>query len=209
MRDSCYGAVSWFQSVHMSNRRSSTGTRLPVPVELIQRRIYFIRGEKVMLDEDLAELYHVSTKALNLAVRRNADRFPPDFMFQLTQEEFERLKANSGTSGWGGRRYAPFAFTEHGVAMLSSILKSKRAIEMNIHIIRAFMKLREVLASHKALARKIEQLDFRQKDQEKILSMVVQDVAALGKSVALGLKPLEPPRRRKPRIGFLADPNGR
>ena len=193
----------------MSNRRSSTGTRLPVPVELIQRRIYFIRGEKVMLDEDLAELYHVSTKALNLAVRRNTDRFPPDFMFQLTQEEFERLKAHSGISGWGGRRYAPFAFTEHGVAMLSSILKSKRAIEMNIHIIRAFMKLREVLASHKALARKIEQLDSRQRDQEKILSMVVQDVAALGKSIALGLKPLEAPRRRKSRIGFLADPNGR
>ena len=190
----------------MSRKRPSADTRLPVPAELIQRRIYLIRGEKVMLDSDLAELYHVSTKALNLAVRRNTDRFPPDFMIELTPDEFEELKAYSGTSGWGGRRYPPKAFTEHGVAMLSSILKSKRAIQMNICIIRAFMKLREVLASHKALARKIEQLDSKQKDQAELLSIVVQDIDELGRTVSREFKKLEPARRRRSSIGFIAGP---
>src|SRR5438046_2064170 len=106
----------------MATKRSSTAGRLPVPVELIQRRIYLFRGEKVMLDTDLAELYKVPTKSLNLAVRRNADRFPADFMFQLTPAEFENLRHQNETSSWGGRRYAPLAFTEHGVSMLSSVL---------------------------------------------------------------------------------------
>jgi phage regulator Rha-like protein len=139
--------------------------QLPVPVETITRRIYLIRGQKVMLDSDLAELYQVLTKNLNKAVRRNTDRFPADFMFQLTQEEAESLRFQIGTSneGRGGRRYLPYAFTEHGVAMLSSVLNSKRAVQMNILIIRAFVQLRELLASHKDLAQKIELMETTQK----------------------------------------------
>jgi len=131
---------------------------LPVPLETIERRIYLIRSQKVMLDRDLADLYQVPTKSLNLAVRRNADRFPEDFMFQLTKEEVRSLRFQSETSnkGRGGRRYLPHAFTEHGVAMLSSVLNSKRAVQVNILIIRAFVKLREMLSTHKDLARKLE-----------------------------------------------------
>src|ERR1700730_9806367 len=136
----------------MPDKKSPT-ERLPVPVELVERRIYLIRGQKVMLDADLAELYQVETKTLNRQVKRNADRFPEDFMFQLTAEEAESLRYQIGTSneGRGGRRYLPYAFTEHGVAMLSSVLKSPRAVQMNILIIRAFVKLRELLANHKDL----------------------------------------------------------
>jgi hypothetical protein len=122
-----------------------------IPVELIERKIYTIRGAKVMLDSDLADLYQVPTKVLNQAVRRNLDRFPADFMFQLTEEEVENLRSQIVTSstGHGGRRYQPYAFTEHGVAMLSSVLASKRAISLNILIIRAFVRLREYLATQK------------------------------------------------------------
>jgi hypothetical protein len=126
-----------------------------VPVEIIERKIYLIRGCKVMLDSDLAELYQVPTKVLNQAVRRNFDRFPSDFMFQLNEEELEGLRSQIVTSkvGRGGRRYTPYAFTEHGVAMLSSVLSSKRAVALNILIIRAFVRLREYLATHKDLSR--------------------------------------------------------
>ena len=129
-------------------------------VERVERRILMIRGEKVMLDSDLAALYGVPTGRLNEAVRRNAARFPPDFMFQLTSEEVENLKDRFGASGLrshiaiskrtrGGRRYPPLAFTEHGVAMLSSVLRSQRAIQVNIAIMRAFVRLRRLLATHK------------------------------------------------------------
>ena len=132
------------------NILQSTG-QMPLPLELIERRIYVIRGQKVMLDADLAELYQAPTKNLNLAVRRNTERFPEDFMFQLTAEEAESLRLQSATSklGRGGRRYLPYAFTEHGVAMLSSVLNSQRAVQMSILIIRALVKLRELLATHK------------------------------------------------------------
>src|SRR5258707_11209942 len=114
-----------------------------------------MRGQKVMFDTDLAELYQVSTGNLNLAVRRNPTRFPGDFMFQLTKEEFENLRLQIASSSWGGRRYMPFAFTEHGVAMLSSVLSSDRAVQMNILIVRAFIRLRDILATHKHLARRL------------------------------------------------------
>jgi phage regulator Rha-like protein len=145
--------------------------QLLVPVELVERRIYLIRGQKVMLDSDLAELYQVLTKNLNLAVRRNANRFPPDFMFQLTREEAESLRLQIATSneGRGGRRYPPYAFTEHGVAMLSSVLNSERAVQMNIVIIRAFLKLREVLATHKDLAERMEQIESSQREHGSII----------------------------------------
>src|SRR5213594_4688397 len=128
-----------------------------IPNELIDQKIYLIRHHKVMLDEDLAELYGVTTGNLNLAVRRNPKRFPADFMFQLNREETQALLLqNARAKGRGGRRTPPYAFTEQGVAMLSSVLNSDRAIEVNIQIIRVFTKLRELIASHKDLTRKIE-----------------------------------------------------
>lgn len=141
-----------------------------VPVEIIQNKIYLIRGQKVMFDSDLAFLYGVETKVLIQSVKRNLRRFPLDFCFQLTQEEYGFLRSQIVTSkeGRGGRRYSPFVFTEQGVAMLSSVLKSERAIEVNIQIMRVFTKLRELMISHKDLARKIEDLErkFQDKFQE-------------------------------------------
>ena len=117
----------------------------------IEKRIYFVRSQRVILDTDLATLYRVPTKAFNQAVRRNMLRFPADFMFQLTSDETENLRSQIVTSSWGGRRYLPFVFTEQGVAMLSSVLNSDRAIQVNIAIMRAFVKLRELLATHQDL----------------------------------------------------------
>ena len=130
-----------------------------IPVERIENHILLIRGHKVLLDSDLAELYGVETGALTRAVRRNIDRFPDDFMFQLTNDEFEDLKSQSGISSWGGRRYAPYAFTEQGVAMLSSVLHSPRAVQVNIEIMRTFVRLRQMLASNTELARKLHNLE--------------------------------------------------
>src|SRR5215469_12105177 len=125
----------------MAHKESSATETLPTPVESVTRKIYIIRGQRVMLDSDLAQLYQVETKALNRAVKRNADRFPEDFMFQLTGEEAKNLRCQIGASGsgYGGRRYLPYAFTEHGVAMLSTALHSPRAVQMSIFIVRAFV----------------------------------------------------------------------
>ena len=157
-----------------------------------------------MLDSDLAELYQVTTGNLNLAVRRNLDRFPEDFMFQLTKEEFENLRLQFATSSsaYGGRRSLPYAFTEHGVAMLSSVLNSPRAIQLNILIIRAFVRLRELLATHKDLAQKIEKLEATQKDHAVMLALIVKDMQTLAKSVKKEFKKLRAPRRKMARIGF-------
>ena len=141
---------------------TSPTSQLTVPVEMIERRIYLIRGQKVMLDRDLAELYQVETFNLNKAVKRNHDRFPEDFMFQLSKEEAESLTFQIGMSkpaGRGGRRTPPYAFTQEGVAMLSSVLRSKRAVQVNIAIMRAFFRLREILATNKDLARRISELE--------------------------------------------------
>ena len=179
---------------------SSATDLLPVPVEVIDRRIYLIRGQKVMLDRDLAALYRVETFNLNKAVKRNLNRFPEDFMFQLSREEAQSLRFQIGMSkpggGRGGRRYPPYAFTEHGVAMLSSVLNSERAVAMNILIIRAFVKLREILATHQDLARKIEELELRQEVQASHIANIYKIVKSL-KS-----RPREP--RRHP-IGFLTN----
>lgn len=142
-----------------------------VPVQVIERKIYLIRGLKVMLDSDLAALYQVPTKRLNEAVRRNIERFPDDFMFQLTVEELDMvLRSQIATSnvGRGGRRYPPHAFTEHGVAMLSSVLSSKCAVALNILIIRAFVRLRDYLATHQDLARKLEDVGARSRSTARI-----------------------------------------
>ena len=128
-------------------------------LQIIQNKIYQIRGERVMLDFDLAELYEVETRVLKQAVRRNLDRFPEDFMFELTKEEYDNLTSQNVISSHGGRRYMPFAFTEQGVAMLSSVLKSKKAVQVNISIIRAFVVLRQHLADYKDLKEAIAVLE--------------------------------------------------
>jgi hypothetical protein len=149
----------------------SLNIKVQIPTEVIARCIYLIRGQKVMLDKDLAELYDVSTKNLNKAVERNIERFPLDFMFQLTKEEYESLRFQFGTSnkGRGGRRYLPYVFTELGVAMLSSVLKSEHAVQMNISIIRAFVKLRQLLSTNKDLSQKVAELEREQKKHSQHL----------------------------------------
>ena len=134
-----------------------------VPVEQIERLIRLARGEKVLLDADLARLYGVETKALNRATKRNRGRFPSDFMFQLTAKEAANLRCQFGTSslGYGGRRYRPYAFTEQDVAMLSSVLRSERAVQVNVAIMRAFVSLRRMLAGNEALARKLAEMERR------------------------------------------------
>ena len=148
-----------------------------IPVELIQQKILIIRGQRVMLDSDLADLYRVETGALNRAVRRNRDRFPADFMFQLDPNEFEILRCQIGTSKTrGGRRYLPFVFTEHGVSMLSSVLNSPRAVQVNIEIMRAFVRLREIIGSHKDLARKLEVLEKKYDSQFRVVFEAIREL---------------------------------
>lgn len=133
--------------------------QLLIAEQKILNKIYVIRNEKIMLDKDLAEMYNVETKQLKRQVKRNMDRFPKDFMFELNQKEFENLRSQIGTSSWGGTRYMPMAFTEQGVAMLSSILNSKTAIEVNIRIIRVFTKLREYALTHKEILMQLAKLE--------------------------------------------------
>ena len=163
---------------------------LAIAADRIEQTIRLFRGERVILDADLATLYGVPTGALNRAVKRNRDRFPADFMFQLTKEEFENLKCQIGTSSWGGRRTLPYAFTEHGVAMLSSVLNSPRAVQVNIEIVRAFVRLRQVLASHKDLARKFAALEAKYDSQFKAVFDAIRQL----------MNPPPDPRRRS--IGF-------
>jgi hypothetical protein len=142
-----------------------------VPIERVEKSILFIRGEKVILDRDLAELYGVSTKALKQAVRRNAERFPGDFMFTLDGVEFENWRSQFVTSKYDrmGLRYAPMAFTEQGVAMLSSVLRSKRAIAVNVEIMRTFVRLRRLITSNAELARQLKQLEGKYDRQFKVV----------------------------------------
>jgi hypothetical protein len=142
-------------------------------LQLIQNKIHTIRNEKVMLDFDLAELYETETKNLNLAVKRNINRFPEDFMFQLTKEEFGNLRLQNETSSYGGRRYLPYAFTEQGIAMLSSVLNSKIAIEVNITIMRTFIKIRQYSINYKELADKLLQHDKQFTDIYEALDYLI------------------------------------
>lgn len=130
-------------------------------IQVIQKKIFLIRGQRVMLDKDLSDMYGVSTKSLNQAVRRNAKRFPPDFMFQLNKLEFEDLRLQIETSSWGGARYLPNAFTEHGITMLSSILKSETAINVNIAVVRAFILLKQYNTDIKLLQHRIQELESK------------------------------------------------
>jgi len=164
-----------------------------VPLERIERAILTLRRQKVMLDADLAAMYGVDTKVLVRAVKRNKDRFPPDFMVQLSSDEFERLRFHSGTSSsWGGRRYRPYAFTEQGVAMLSSVLRSARAVQVNIEIMRTFVRLRRMVASNAELARRLHELEKKYDVQFKT---VFDAIRAL-------MTPPDKPRRS---IGFRVE----
>ena len=149
-----------------------------IPIERIQKCIYLLRGQKVMLDRDLSALYGVKTKVLNQAVKRNIERFPPDFMFQLSDSEDQRLRSQIVTSkkGRGGPRYNPYAFTEQGIAMLSSVLRSKQAIEVNIAIMRTFVQLRKILADNALLRRKIESLEKKYDEQFQHVFAVLQQM---------------------------------
>jgi len=176
-----------------------------VPQEIIEKKIYLVRGKKVMFDKDLAQLYGVLTKNLNKAVKRNIERFPEDFMFQLNQQEIEVLRFQIGTSknlgfqfktskkGRGGRRYLPYVFTQEGIAMLSGVLHSPRAIHVNIQIMRTFVRLREFLASHKDLAHKLEELEKRYDAQFKAVFDAIRQI-------------MNPPEVPKRRVGFHTEP---
>jgi hypothetical protein len=173
-----------------------------IPVEIIDRKIYLVREQKIMLDRDLAELYGVETRALVQAVHRNIDRFPKDFMFQLSTAELENWRSQIVMSNPGakmGLRRPPYAFTELGVAMLSSVLNSKRAVQMNILIMRAFVRLREILATHKDLARAVEDIGRRQEEQGEQITAIIETINQL-------LLPEPVPAKR--RIGFHADEEG-
>jgi len=159
--------------------------------EEIQQCILFIRNENVMIDTHLAILYGVQTKVLVQAVKRNIVRFPNDFMFQLTQEEFEDLRSQFVTSNWGGRRYLPYVFTEQGVAMLSSVLHSKQAIQVNIEIIRAFVRLRKLTDSHKELRQKLQSLEKKYDKQFKVVFEAIHQLMmpASSKKRSIGFHP--------------------
>jgi len=147
-----------------------------IPLERIRGSIIQLRRERVMLDADIATLYGVETKALTRAVRRNIERFPADFMFRLTKEEFEILKRHFGTSSqWGGRRTLPYAFTEQGVAMLSSVLRSKQAVQVNIEIMRTFVKLRAMTTDHKALARRLGKMEQKYDKQFAVVFDAIRE----------------------------------
>ena len=153
----------------------------PVAKERIERTILVIRGHNVILDSDLASLYDVETRVLVQAVKRNLERFPPDFMFQLAKEEVQILRSQGVISSrWGGRRSLPYAFTEQGVAMLSSVLRSKRAIHVNIEIIRAFVELRRLLEGHEALARKLRTMERKYDKQFKVVFDAIREIMATG-----------------------------
>jgi len=166
-----------------------------VPIESIVSRIVFLRGEKVLLDCDLAELYDVETKQLKRAVRRHINRFSEDFMFQLTKEEYRSLRSQFGTLKRGAHsKYPPMAFTEQGVAMLSSVLNSNRAIEVNVAIMRAFVKLRETLATHKELSRKLADLEQKLGDHDEQIQAIFEAIRQLM---------LPPDEKGKKKIGFI------
>ena len=168
--------------------------RVPNPVvslERIEKAIFFLRGHKVMLSTHLAELYEVEPRALVQAVKRNIERFPPDFMFQLSKAEFQNLKSQIVTSNWGGlRRAAPYAFTEQGVAMLSSVLNSRRAVQVNIEIMRAFVRLRELMATHKDLVRRLNEMEKKYDSQFRVVFDAIREL-------------MTPPESNKRKIGFL------
>ncbi len=179
----------------MANKKEKNRSAEIIPQERIENRILLIRSKKVMLDSDLAELYKVATGQLKRAVNRNINRFPEDFMFELTKEEAQALRCQFGISkkGRGGQRYLQYVFTQEGVAMLSSVLNSERAIGVNIQIMRAFVRLRELMISHKDLARKLDDLELKFKEHDKSILLIFRAIKELLQ------KPKEP---EKPKLGI-------
>jgi hypothetical protein len=165
---------------------------LPVPLRRIEQAILVIRGHRVMLSADLAVLYGVEPGALVQAVKRNIERFPEDFMFQLTPDEYRILKSQSVISSWGGRRHPPYAFTEQGVAMLSSVLRSKRAVQVNVEIMRTFVRLRRILAENAGLAQRLDELEKKYDVQFKVVFDAIRQL-------------MQSPEPKKKRIGFITD----
>ena len=163
-----------------------------IPIEEIQQRIFIIRGHRVMIDADLAVLYSVTTKRLNEQVKRNLKRFPSDFMFQLNEEEFENLKSHFATSRWGGRRYLPYVFTEHGAIMLANVLNSPGAVQASIQVVRAFVKLRELLSTNKELAIKLKQLEGKIEKHDEEIRLIFKAIRKL----------MATPERKQRKIGF-------
>jgi hypothetical protein len=173
-------------SLKLENLNEMT-EKMNVTEHLIVSRIHVVRGQRVMLDEDLAEMYGVETKRLNEQVKRNPDRFPDDFMFQLTKEEFDDLMSQNATSSWGGRRKLPSAFTEHGVLMLSSVLNSPTAVQVNIRIMRVYAKLREMLMTHKDVLLKLEEMEGK-------VTRNSEDISAIFNALKQLLTPPSEPR---------------
>ncbi len=163
-----------------------------ITLESIETKIFLIQRQKVILDKDLAKLYGVATRDLNKAVSRNISRFPTDFMIQLNHKEFNNLKFQFGTSSWGGTRKLPYAFTEQGIAMLSSVLRSERAVQVNITIMRVFVKLREILSTHKELAHRLKELETKIETHDDQITAIFEAINQL----------LIPPEQPKRKIGF-------
>lgn len=180
-------------------RAAKTGTMAPsAPLPAIDHRILLLRGQKVMLDADLAELYGVETKRLNEQVRRNAERFPDDFMFQLTAEEYASLRSHFATLKTGRgqhRKYLPYAFTEHGALMAANVLNSPRAVDASLYVVRAFVRLREILATHKELAKKLDTLEKKLATHDQAIVGVLNAIRQL----------TAPPAAKRRRIGFVID----
>jgi hypothetical protein len=177
----------------------SAATSALLAPQALAGRILVIRGQRVLLDSDLAQLYEVKTKRFNEQVGRNPGRFPPDFMFRLTQEEFDSLRSQFATSNRGGRRYLPMAFTEHGAIMAASVLNSDRAVEMSVYVVRAFVQLRELLVDHKALADKLAELERRVTHHDNSLAEVIAAIRAL----------MAQPKPASRPIGFTAELDGK
>jgi hypothetical protein len=159
----------------------------------ISERIHDIRGKRVVLDSDLAQLYGVTPKRFNEQVARNTARFPPDFMFRLTDHEFAILRSQSATSSWGGRRYAPLAFTEHGAIMAAMLLRSPRAIEVSVHVVRAFIELREAVATHRQISRRVDELERKIGTHDRAITQIFAAIRQLA----------SPPGSTRRRIGFV------
>ena len=180
----------------MVAKKISTKTASPAPP--IDDRILMLRGQKVMLDADLAELYGVTTARFNEQIRRNAERFPEDFMFQLSNQEVANLRSQFATSSsrtWGGRRYRPYVFTEHGALMAANVLNSSRAVEASVYVVRAFVRLREVLATNAELSKKLDSLEQKLSTHDQAITGLINAIRQL----------TAPPQTKKRGIGFVLD----
>ena len=187
----------------MDKQQTRPPKELMLPDEIIMDKIYLIRGQKVMLDHDLAALYEVETRRLNEQVKRNPDRFPEDFMFQLNTEEFENLKSQFATSRWGGHRKLPNAFTEHGVLMLSSVLNSKRAILVNIQIMRIYSRIRSLLITHKDVLSRLDSIERNLSGYDEKILLIFEYIRQLEQT-----KQQEKDQKDRKRIGYKSHDEG-